>query len=202
MQSTLVIISGPVASGKSTIITELLKKHPDWAEVHSFTTRQPRPNETVRNKYIYVSEEEFKSRVELGDIIEHEEYAGNLYGTSRSSLERALNEAPVAVIDLQTKGKEFVKREYPEAVDIYLYVPEDEIERRLKADPSRVNTGQKQLQQRLERAKAQNRARHSYSHVVENKPNQIPQVVAAVERLIVKWVSRSHVFLGVLFRPF
>lgn len=192
MAHTLVIISGPVASGKSTVITALLKRHPDWAEGQSFTTRQPRPNEVVRNKYIFVTKDEFRARVADHEIIEYEEYAGNLYGTSRTSLEQALTSATVVILDAQTKGKETLQRLYPAAIDIYLYVTDAEIKQRLATDASRAGVDSKQQQLRLEQALAQNAGRFSYSHVVANQAGQLPAVIDAVEHIIVNQVAANR----------
>lgn len=188
----LVIISGPVASGKSTVVTALLRRHPDWAEVQSFTTREPRPNEVVRNKYIFVTKDDFKARVSAADIVEYEEYAGNLYGTSRASLERALTTAPVVICDAQTKGKEALKQRYPEAIDIYLYVTDAEIKERLTTDASRQQTDPAQQEQRLKQAVAQNAARFNYSHVVANRAGQLPAVIDEVEQIILNQMAANH----------
>lgn len=186
---TLVIISGPVASGKSTVVTALLQRHPNWAEVQSYTTRQPRPNEVVRNKYLFVTKDDFRARVAAQDIVEYEEYAGNLYGTSRASLERTLKTATVVILDAQTKGKETLQRLYPEAIDIYLYVTGAEIKERLATDASRQQTDLHQQELRLKQAIAQNAGRFKYGHVVANRADRLPAVIDEVEQIILNQVA-------------
>jgi len=56
----------------------------------SATTRPPRPGEVDGRDYHFLTPEEFHTRVERGDFVEHAVYAGNRYGTLRSELERTL----------------------------------------------------------------------------------------------------------------
>lgn len=60
----------------------------------SYTTRKPRPGEVEGINYFYVTRDEFQKvylnkyqRIDTGDFIEHVEYAGNCYGTSKSYVE-------------------------------------------------------------------------------------------------------------------
>jgi len=192
MKNTLVVISGPTASGKSTVETELLARHPDWVIVQSFTTRPPRANEVVRSKYQHVSRPDFMRQVESQDIIEYEEYAGNLYGTSRISLEQALANNEVVILDVQTKGKEYLKQHYKEAIDIYLYVPNEEIDRRLQQDASRSDIGPEQQRARLKQAVQQNAQRDRYSYVIENIDGQLHSVVKQVESIILSQMAANQ----------
>ena len=60
----------------------------------SYTTRKPRPGEVEGINYFYVTRDEFQKvclnknqRIDEGDLLEHVEYAGNYYGTSKSYVE-------------------------------------------------------------------------------------------------------------------
>ncbi|MFN3467365.1 MAG: guanylate kinase, partial [Candidatus Brocadiales bacterium] len=59
----LLIISGPSGSGKTSICREL-EKDPRVRKSISVTTRPPRPQEQEGRDYYFVSEEEFKKRIE------------------------------------------------------------------------------------------------------------------------------------------
>ena len=76
----LVVVSGPAGSGKGTVDAHLLKRD-DFVYSVSATTRAPRPGEVDGVHYHFISVEEFKERLERGDMIEYTQYCGNFYGS-------------------------------------------------------------------------------------------------------------------------
>ena len=51
----VVVLAGPSAVGKSTVVSELRKTVPDLFFSVSMTTRDPRPGEEHGKDYLYVS---------------------------------------------------------------------------------------------------------------------------------------------------
>lgn len=78
------IFVGPSASGKTTIMIEYVRSHPEAYIVPSVTTRRPRDGDV---DYIYVTEAVFQNMVDNGLMLEHSIYAGNCYGTLKTSFE-------------------------------------------------------------------------------------------------------------------
>src|SRR3954463_16357563 len=86
----LTVLSGPSGVGKSSVIAEIRKQHPEvWLSV-SVTTRQPRPGETDGVEYHFLDEAQFQAMVEQGSLLEHAVFAGNAYGTPRGPVEERL----------------------------------------------------------------------------------------------------------------
>jgi guanylate kinase len=75
MENKVLIIVSGTASGKSTVIRELVKKH-KFKEVKYFTTK-PKRNE-LDNDYNFVSDEKFYEMLESGKFIEHRKYFVNV----------------------------------------------------------------------------------------------------------------------------
>lgn len=98
----VLIIAGPSAVGKSTLAEELLKLYPSFTLLRSATTRPPR-GDGKDGEYIYLTRENFLSAVERGEMLEHTEYSGTLYGTPRSEVVRAAEEGrtPLLILDLE-----------------------------------------------------------------------------------------------------
>lgn len=185
MQSKLIAITGPSGVGKSTVINTLLKRHADWQTVSSYTTRERRVNEDDTKRYTFVTLDEFRRLKDAGDILEAEEYAGNWYGTSRASLQKALAAGPVVLLDMQVKGVQFMKQAFPDARSIYLYAPVSEVQRRLDMDSRRAHEPHEQRAARLAAVARLNRQRHIYDHCITSVPNEIEQTVNNVEAAIV-----------------
>ena len=80
------VVSGPSGSGKGTVVEELKKIAPNIGVAVSATTRAPRPGETEGVTYYYKTREEFEALLAAGEILEHTEYSGNLYGSRKRGL--------------------------------------------------------------------------------------------------------------------
>src|SRR5436853_4365985 len=87
----LVVVSSPSGGGKGTLIRRVLKTVPNLGYSVSFTTRAARAGEIDGRDYFFVSEEKFKEMAEAGAFLEYAQVHGNLYGTSRSQVERELS---------------------------------------------------------------------------------------------------------------
>lgn len=188
--SLLVLLSGPSGAGKSTVLAELIKRHPDWQVVRSFTTRAERQEESSVKPYHFVTVDDFMALVKSGDILEYEQYAGNWYGTSAASLDEAMSQAPVVLMDLQIKGIAALKERYPEALDVYIRVSLAEVRRRLAADWRRAGAPRKEMISRLANVARQNRRARTFRVVVDSLPGNISGTVDLVERAIL-FTSRT-----------
>ena len=69
--------------------------------VRSVTTREKR-GDAFDAEYIYATRAEFESLISSGGVLEHTEYAGCLYGTPRSEIERIAEagKMPLLILDL------------------------------------------------------------------------------------------------------
>lgn len=66
----LTVLSGPSGVGKSTVVAELRRAHPEvWLSV-SVTTRRPRPGETHGVEYFFADDEEFDRLAASGELLE------------------------------------------------------------------------------------------------------------------------------------
>ena len=82
----LIVITGGTVAGKDTVSSELLKLNPSWKKVITTTTRSIRSEEKDGVDYHFLSVEDFKNLEAENGFLETVEYAGNFYGTQKSSL--------------------------------------------------------------------------------------------------------------------
>jgi guanylate kinase len=120
----IVVLTAPSGAGKTTIARRLLQAFPTMRFSVSATTRAPRPSEKHGVDYFFLTEEEFKRRLEKDEFVEHEEvYPGLLYGTLKSELEKGTAEAPV-LLDIDVRGALRVKESFGDNVRaIYIKPP-------------------------------------------------------------------------------
>ena len=137
-----IILVGPSAVGKTTIAHAMLEMGDKYELVRSVTTRAKR-GDSFDNEYIYISREEFLHQIETQGVLEHTEYAGQLYGTPRSEIDRITDEGrvPLLILDLNGANSLF-KAEGISPCTIYLYDELDVMNERLKARYISENTSE------------------------------------------------------------
>lgn len=123
MTNFLLVLSAPSGGGKTTLARTLLQLRPDTAYFVSATTREPRPGEEHGKDYYFLTRLEFERRAAAGEFLEWAEYAGNLYGTLRSEVERIFAQGKHAVLDIEVQGARKVRDSFPDAVHVFVLPP-------------------------------------------------------------------------------
>lgn len=161
----MVVVSGPAGSGKGTVNAELVKMG-DFVYSVSATTRAPRPGEVDGVNYHFITEEEFRSRLDEGGMLEYTQYCGNFYGTPKKEAEEVLDSGRHLILEIEVDGAMQVKKRYPEAVLIMLLPPSYEVqEQRLRG---RATETEEKILARLEQTKFEVRRLPDYDYVVYN----------------------------------
>jgi len=128
----LVVLSGPSAVGKSTVVAHMRAQHPEvWLSV-SATTRHPRPGEIDGKHYRFVDQDGFDKLIANGELLEWAEFAGNRYGTPRQPVLDKLAAAEPTLLEIDVQGARQVRQAMPDALLVFLAPPSwDELVRRL-----------------------------------------------------------------------
>jgi guanylate kinase len=164
--TTVFIISAPSGSGKSTLVSRILASDLGLRFSVSYTTRAPRGHEKPGESYIYISRDEFESRLANNEFLEHAEVFGNYYGTNREILRQAQSEGKDLILDIDVQGARQLKERIPEAVSIFILPPSrDILEQRLR---SRSEDAEEVIQRRLRDAAGEIRNYQQYDYVLVN----------------------------------
>ncbi len=180
-KGTFVVIVGPSASGKTKLVTELLKRIPDSARLITTTTRQPRPGE--KDDYFFISREEFEKGIAEDVFFEHAEVYGNLYGSSRKVLDDFLEKYShvFAIIDVQ--GAQTLKHKIPDAVVIFVKPGSvEDIRRRLMSE--RRETSPEELQKRMDTVMHELSLEKNFDHVVDNNEGEFEATIQQVLKIV------------------
>ncbi|MCK5573595.1 MAG: guanylate kinase [Bacteroidetes bacterium] len=176
MQGKLIVLSGPSGSGKTTIAHELMTLLSCLEFSVSATTRLARPGEQDGRDYYFLAKPEFLRQVQEGDFVEWEELFGNYYGTLRSEIGGKRNKGKHLVFDVDVKGALSIKRQYPEALLIFVHPPSVEALRQRLRD--RHTEDESALKLRTDRVAMELKARHKFDCQVAN--DSLEQAVAEV----------------------
>jgi guanylate kinase len=105
----LLILSSPSGAGKSTLARRLM----DWDTSLRFsvsaTTRAPRAGEENGREYYFKSRANFQEMVRAGDMLEHAEVFGNLYGSPRAPVEAAMAQGRDTIFDIDWQGGQQIR---------------------------------------------------------------------------------------------
>jgi guanylate kinase len=163
----LLILSSPSGAGKSTLSQMLMAWDPTMRFSISATTRAPRPGEADGREYYFRSRSQFEAMVRDGEMLEHAEVFGNLYGSPRSPVEAAMFSGTDTVFDIDWQGGQQIKQAMRgDVVSIFILPPSiAELDRRLR---SRAQDSDEVIQGRM--AKSRDEISHwaEYDYVLVN----------------------------------
>lgn len=163
----IVIISGPSGVGKSTICKEVVKRLDNVCLSISVTTRPMAEAEVDGQDYWFLSQQQFRKRINEGSLLEYAEVFGHLYGTPKDNVEVALGAGKTIILEIDVQGAREVKSVCPDAVMVFIFPPtEKELAQRIK---NRGREGMEAAEERLEGADTEFAAAWQYyEHMVVN----------------------------------
>ena len=180
-QGLLIVISGPAGSGKGTVNAKLLARE-DFVYSISATTRAPRPGEQDGVNYHFITREDFRTRIDSGDMLEYTEYCGNFYGTPRKEAEAVLQSGKNLILEIEVEGAQNVKAKFPDAVLILLLPPSFAVqEQRLR---NRGTETEEKIKARLARTKEEIALAGCYDYVVYNHDGKATEAAEEILSII------------------
>ena len=178
----LIIISGPSGSGKTTVVAHLMESsHLPLRRAITATTREPRKDEVDERDYHFWTQERFKEEIATGGLLEYAlVHERDYYGTPRSEVDPYREKGVGVLLVIDVQGAAQVRRLHPESFSIFLRVPDDRYEDRLRergdAEAS-ITRRMLSSKQELERVR-------EYNVLLVN--DQLPETVSNLEALIAR----------------
>lgn len=165
-KAKLFVFSAPSGSGKTTIVRDILKQYPEFLFSVSATTRKRRNVEKDGVDYFFISEEEFKKKIDDGEFVEWEKFYDYYYGTLKKIVDANISNGLVTVFEVDVKGAISIKKVYPFATLIFIAPPSiEELKERLI---KRNTESDEDLKKRIERAEMELGFKDQFDYVVNN----------------------------------
>ena len=123
MQGTLFVVSAPSGAGKTSLVKALVESTPGLDVSVAHTTRPQRPGEENGVNYHFVSKDTFAQMLNDNAFLENAEVFGNLYGTSKASVQEQLDAGTDVILEIDWQGAEQIRRQLPESVSVFILPP-------------------------------------------------------------------------------
>ena len=163
----LLIFSAPSGTGKTTIITELMKKFSQLEFSISATTRKPRGNEKNGVEYFFLTKDDFQEKIKADEFVEYKNVYENYYGTLKSYVDKSLKEGKNIIFDVDVQGALEIKEGYPEeSVMIFIYPPSIE-DLKIRLEIRGTDTPEI-IEKRLKYAQKELDQMNNYDYKIEN----------------------------------
>jgi len=131
--ANLFVIAAPSGAGKTTLVKALVRRNPNLRFSISYTTREIRETERHGRDYFFVTEDEFLSLREQGELLESAMVFDNHYGTSRSQVAHHLARGDNVILEIDWQGARQVRESMPGCITIFILPPSrPELEKRLR----------------------------------------------------------------------
>jgi guanylate kinase len=165
----LLILSSPSGAGKSTLARKLMAWDPTMRFSVSATTRPPRPGETEGREYHFRDRDAFLAMVGAGEMLEHAEVFGHLYGSPRAPVEQAMADGRDTVFDIDWQGGQQIRNSAlgRDCVSVFILPPSiRELEHRLR---SRAQDSDAVIAGRMARSRDEISHWAEYDYVLVNR---------------------------------
>lgn len=188
----VVVISGLSAVGKDVVIRGMREEGYIFHRVVTVTTRPPRPGEVDRQDYKFLSEDEYQAMLDRGELLEHAEVYGNLYGVPEREIREPLSRGQDAVMRIDVQGAMAIKKTIPEAVLIFLIASSmKELRRRMIG---RGKDSPEDMERRIEMVREEMRQIPEFDYVVVNRDGRLDEAVRQVMTIVTAEKRRAGRF--------
>ena len=178
----LITISAPSGAGKTTLC-RALQEQSDMKFSVSCTTRDQRNYEEDGVDYHFITNDEFQQRAGNGEFVETENVHGCMYGTLKTTIDRAIATGEVLLFEVDVKGAMSIKKLYPDkTVTIFVLPPSmDDLRARLQ---KRGTDSDERINKRLKRLKIEIGYKEKFNFTVINDDVQraTAEIIAIINK--------------------
>ena len=178
----LVILSGPSASGKGTLVGALRKLDRPWHFAVTATTRGMREGEVDGEDYIFLDVPTFLRMKDRDELLESAQVYDRWYGVPRQQVRDPLIAGKDVILEIDVQGAATIRSLAPEALTIFVMPPSiDELRSRLAG---RGTEGEDEMNRRLQEASVEIGRINEFDYRVVNRNGALDDAVREIDAII------------------
>lgn len=178
----LVIVSGPSASGKTTVLTGLRELRRPWHFAVTATTRPTRAGEVDGKDYIFMDTADFLRAQERDELLESAQVYDRWYGVPRWQVRDPLIAGKDVILGIDVQGAATIRSIAPEALSIFVMPASlDELRTRLA---QRGTEDEAEMQRRLQEASVELGRIGEFDYRVVNRNGAVDDAVREIDAII------------------
>lgn len=192
-RSVLIVLSGPTAAGKDSLMKELLQKRANLIRMVTTNSRPMRPGEKEGVDYYFVNRNEFEKLISEDAFVEWVEYLGHYKGGQKKHLEQALASGKDVIWRIDVRGVKNIKTKVQEMIAdpespvkavVFIFLSPPDLETLSRRMHARGTENQEVWNQGLNLAKWELEQYDDYDYLVINEDDKLPEAVNATENII------------------
>ena len=194
------MLSGPSGVGKGTVVAHAMSRRNGGGRrlrrSISVTTRPRRTDEQDGVDYFFCNPDDFKQKLQAGELLEHAVYLDHCYGTPAAWVDEQLSAGDDVVLEIEVLGAMQVKQHRTDAVLIYMLPPSwRALRQRLRR---RRSESQKIQEERLAVARHEIKRLPEYQYCIVN--DRVPKAAGRLLSILAAERSRvDRADLSILF---
>lgn len=174
----LFLISGPAGSGKTTLCNTILEHlSPQVERVVTATTRPPRPGESHKHHYHFLSEADFLNKIKNNEFYEYAIVHDYYYGSLKTDIQSKLEQNIDLLLNIDVQGVETFRKASQidsvlksRLVTIFIMPPTmDELRSRLQ---NRNQDSSEEIAKRLQIAKEEMKSWKNYNYCIPSRSKE------------------------------
>jgi guanylate kinase len=185
----LFIISAPSGTGKTTILKKTIAAMKKIVFSVSHTTRTPRAGEQEGVDYFFIDKDVFLTMEQQGLFLEWAEVHGNLYGTSRSTVQAAAEQGLDIILDIDVQGARQVNEKFKDK-GVFIFIAPPSLEELARRLAGRSTEAEAIIATRLANATEEMKSIDEYDFVIVN--DTVEQAVEVLKSIIIAERSRTR----------
>ncbi len=178
----LVVLSGPSASGKGTLVAALRELDRPWHFAVTATTRPMRTGEVNGEDYIFLDVDTFLRMRERDELLESAQVYDRWYGVPRQQVRDPLIAGKDVILEIDVQGAATIRQIAPEALTIFVMPASiEELKGRLAG---RGTEDDSEMNRRLQEASVEISRISEFDYRVVNRNEALDDAVREIDAII------------------